>query len=76
MALQYGAAAEEIKELSNEELARLVLAKKQDKQVEASTKALKENVEKLKELKKVVANINQCSQLWQKKLMSLVEQKG
>ena len=52
MALQYGAAAEEIKELSNEELARLVLAKKQDKQVEASTKALKENVEKLKELKK------------------------
>lgn len=52
MALQYGTAAEEIKELSNEELARLVLAKKQDKQVEASTKALKENVEKLKELKK------------------------
>lgn len=52
MALQYGAAAEEIKELSDEELARLVLAKKQDKQVEASTKALKENVEKLKELKK------------------------
>ena len=52
MAFQYAAAAEEIKELSNEELARLVLAKKQDKQVEASTKALKENVEKLKELKK------------------------
>ena len=52
MALQYGAAAEEIRNLSNEELARLVLAKKQDKQVEASTKALKENVEKLKELKK------------------------
>lgn len=52
MALQYGAAAEEIKNLSNEELARLVVAKKQDKQVEASTKALKENVEKLAELKK------------------------
>lgn len=52
MALQYGAAAEEIKNLSNEELARLVIAKKQDKQVEASTKALKENVEKLAELKK------------------------
>lgn len=52
MALQYGAAAEEIKNLSNEELAQLVIAKKQDKQVEASTKALKENVEKLAELKK------------------------
>lgn len=52
MALQYGAAAEEIKDLSNEELARLVVAKKQDKQVEASTKALKENIEKLAELKK------------------------
>lgn len=52
MALQYGAAAEEIKNLSNEELARLVVAKKQDKQVEASTKALKENIEKLAELKK------------------------
>lgn len=52
MALQYGAAAEEIKELSNEELANLVVTKKQEKQVEASTKALKENVEKLTELKK------------------------
>lgn len=52
MALQYGAAAEEIKELSNEELANLVVTKKQEKQVEASTKALKENVEKLKDLKK------------------------
>ena len=52
MALQYGAAAEEIKNLSDEELARLVVAKKQDKQVEASTKALKENIEKLAELKK------------------------
>lgn len=52
MALQYGAAAEEIKELSNEELANLVVTKKQEKQVEASTKALKENVEKLAELKK------------------------
>lgn len=52
MALQYGAAAEEIKELSNEELANLVVTKKQEKQVEASTKALKENVEKLKDIKK------------------------
>ena len=52
MALQYGAAAEEVKELSNEELANLVVTKKQEKQVEASTKALKENVEKLKDLKK------------------------
>lgn len=52
MALQYGAAAEEIKNLSNEELANLVVTKKQEKQVEASTKALKENVEKLKDLKK------------------------
>lgn len=52
MALQYGAAAEEIKELSNEELANLVVTKKQEKQVEASTKALKENVKKLKDLKK------------------------
>lgn len=52
MALQYGAVAEEIKELSNEELANLVVTKKQEKQVEASTKALKENVEKLKDLKK------------------------
>ena len=52
MALQYGAAAEEIRNLSNEELANLVLSKKQDKQVEASSKALQENVEKLKELKK------------------------
>lgn len=52
MALQYGAAAEEVKELSNEELANLVITKKQEKQVEASTKALKENVEKLKDLKK------------------------
>ena len=52
MALQYGAAAEEIKNLSNEELANLVVTKKQEKQVEASTKALKENVEKLAELKK------------------------
>lgn len=52
MALQYGAAAEEIKELSNEELANLVVTKKQEKQVEASTKALKKNVEKLKDLKK------------------------
>ena len=52
MALQYGAAAEEIKNLSNEELANLVVTKKQEKQVEASTKALKENVEKLKNLKK------------------------
>lgn len=52
MALQYGAAAEEIKNLSNEELANLVVTKKQEKQVEASTKALKKNVEKLKDLKK------------------------
>lgn len=52
MALQYGAAAEEIRSLSNEELANLVVTKKQEKQVEASTKALKENVEKLKDLKK------------------------
>lgn len=52
MALQYGAAAEEIKNLSNEELANLVITKKQEKQVEASTKALKENIEKLKDLKK------------------------
>lgn len=52
MALQYGAAAEEIRNLSNEELANLVVTKKQEKQVEASTKALKENVEKLKDLKK------------------------
>lgn len=52
MALQHGAAAEEIKNLSNEELANLVVTKKQEKQVEASTKALKENVEKLKDLKK------------------------
>lgn len=52
MALQYGAVAEEIKNLSNEELANLVVTKKQEKQVEASTKALKENVEKLAELKK------------------------
>lgn len=52
MALQYGAAAEEIKNLSDEELANLVVTKKQEKQVEASTKALKENVEKLKDLKK------------------------
>lgn len=52
MALQYGAAAEEVKELSNEELANLVVTKKQEKQVEASTKALKENVKKLKDLKK------------------------
>ena len=52
MALQYGAAAEEIKNLSNEELAILVATKKQTKQVEASTKALQENVEKLKDLKK------------------------
>lgn len=52
MALQYGAAAEEIKELSNEELAQLVITKKQNKQVEASTKALQENVKKLKDLKK------------------------
>lgn len=52
MALQYGAAAEEIKNLSNEELANLVVTKKQEKQVEVSTKALKENIEKLKDLKK------------------------
>lgn len=52
MALQYGAAAEEIKNLSNEELANLVVTKKQTKQVEASSKALQENVEKLKDLKK------------------------
>ena len=52
MALQYGAAAEEIKNLSDEELANLVVTKKQEKQVEASTKALKENVKKLKDLKK------------------------
>lgn len=52
MALQYGAAAEEIKELSNEELAQLVITKKQNKQVEASTKALQENVKKLKDIKK------------------------
>lgn len=59
MALQYGAAAEEIKELSNEELANLVITKKQEKQVEASTKALKENVEKLAELKKELLLTNQ-----------------
>lgn len=52
MALQYGAAAEELQNLTNEELANLAVTKKQEKQVQASSKALQENVEKLAELKK------------------------
>lgn len=52
MALQYGAAAEELQNLTNEELANLAVTKKQEKQIQASSKALQENVEKLAELKK------------------------
>ena len=52
MALQYGAAAEELQNLTNEELANLAVTKKQEKQVQASSKALQENIEKLVELKK------------------------
>lgn len=52
MALQYGAAAEELQNLTNEELANLAVTKKQEKQVQTSSKALQENVEKLAELKK------------------------
>lgn len=52
MALQYGAAAEELQNLTNEELANLAVTKKQEKQVQASSKALQENVKKLAELKK------------------------
>lgn len=52
MALQYGAAAEEINGLTQSELANLVLSKKWNKQAEASAKGLKANIEKLKELKK------------------------
>lgn len=52
MALQYGAAAEELQNLTNEQLANLAVTKKQEKQVQASSKALQENVEKLAELKK------------------------
>jgi TP901 family phage tail tape measure protein len=52
MALQYGAAAEEINGLTQSELANLVLSKKWNKQAEASAKGLKANIDKLKELKK------------------------
>lgn len=52
MALQYGAAAEEINGLTQSELANLVLSKKWNKQAEASAKGLKTNIDKLKELKK------------------------
>lgn len=52
MALQYGAAAEELRNLTNEELANLTITKRQEKQVQASSKALQENIEKLAELKK------------------------
>lgn len=52
MALQYGAAAEEINGLTQSELANLVLSKKWNKQAEASAKGLKANINKLKELKK------------------------
>lgn len=52
MALQYGAAAEEINGLTQSELANLVLSKKWNKQAEASAKGLKANIDKLKKLKK------------------------
>lgn len=52
MALQYGAAAEEVNGLTQSELANLVLSKKWNKQAEASAKGLKANIDKLKELKK------------------------
>ena len=52
MALQYGAAAEEINGLTQSELANLVLSKKWNKQAEASARGLKANIDKLKELKK------------------------
>lgn len=52
MALQYGAAAEEINGLTQSELANLVLSKKWNKQAEASAKGLEANINKLKELKK------------------------
>lgn len=52
LALQYGAAAEEINGLTQSELANLVLSKKWNKQAEASAKGLKANIDKLKELKK------------------------
>ena len=52
MALQYGAASEEVNGLTQSELANLVLSKKWNKQAEASAKGLKANIDKLKELKK------------------------
>lgn len=52
MALQYGAAAEEINGLTQSELANLALSKKWNKQAEASAKGLKANIDKLKKLKK------------------------
>lgn len=52
MALQYGAASEEVNGLTQSELANLVLSKKWNKQAEASAKGLKANIDKLKKLKK------------------------